>query len=73
MPALVVRWTAPGSRSRPLATKTPLVAMSLRLPHLLSLLATVLAAEDPHASHDHGGGGGWEWAGIFATPEDFYL
>ena len=48
-------------------------SMSIRLPLLLSLLATVLAAEDPHASHDHGGEAGWEWAGIFATPEDFYL
>ena len=48
-------------------------SMSIRLPLLLSLLATALAAEDPHAGHDHGGEGGWEWAGIFATPEDVYL
>ena len=47
--------------------------MSIRLPLLLSLLATVLASEDPHAGHDHGGEAGWEWAGIFATPEDVYL
>ena len=48
-------------------------SMSIRLPLLLSLLATVLASEDPHAGHDHGGEAGWEWAGIFATPEDVYL
>ena len=50
-----------------------LFIMSLRVPLFLTLLAAALAAEDAHAGHDHGGDGGFEWAGIFPSPEKFYL
>jgi hypothetical protein len=51
----------------------PSVIMPVRVPLLFSLLAAVLAAED-HTGHNHGSmEDGYEWAGIFATPEDFYL
>ena len=47
--------------------------MSYRMSFFLSLLAAALAEEDAHAGHDHGGDGGFEWAGIFPSPEEFYL
>ena len=50
-----------------------LFIMSLRVPLFLTLLAAALAAEDAHAGHDHGGDGGFEWAGIFPSPDKFYL
>jgi len=47
-----------------------------RGPLLLSLIAVALAEEDEHAGHNHGEAGEekpYEWAGIFPTPEDYYL
>ena len=60
-----------------LRSHTTMTAIALRLATLGSLLGLAVAAGHDHDGHDHEAHGesemGFEWAGIFATPESIYM